>query len=312
MVEIISPGWLSLVVDNGRYGFADMGVPASSALDRYAFRAVNYLTGNALDAPAIEVMGSEFTVKFEVPVECAITGARVRAVIDGVPVDPWKSFRAKEGSILEVKEVLEGFRYYVGFSGLMVFPKIMDSYATNLECRFGGFEGRPLMKGDILNLRDVQISDGSFIRDEYIPHMSPPHRVRIIAGPEMDYFTRDSLKRLFDEHKDVPFTVSTKLNRTGVRLEGRPLAFKSGVEKSIISEAILPGTIQVPGDGLPIMMLSERTIGGYARIAMVAKVDHDLLAHMKPRDAVLFTLISVDEAELLWQRKRDNLSFINL
>jgi biotin-dependent carboxylase-like uncharacterized protein len=310
MIEIINPGWFALIGDGGRRGFADIGVPASSVLDHHAFRAANHLTGNPPDAPVIEVMGNEFTLKFGVNVKCAITGARVKAFIDGVHVDPWSSFHAREGSILEVQETIEGFRYYVSFSGIMGLQRVIGSYATNLECRFGGFRGRPLVKGDVLELFDVTATAERALRDEHIPPMNPPHRLRIIEGPEIDHFTKNSIKRFLQEHKDVPFTVSSRLNRTGIRLEGRPLVFKGSVEKSIISEGILPGTIQVPGDGLPIIMLSERTIGGYARVAMVAKVDHDLLAHLKPRDTVLFVLISVNEAELLWQRKEENLSFI--
>jgi biotin-dependent carboxylase-like uncharacterized protein len=307
---MINTGWLSLVVDSGRYGFADIGVPSSSSLDCYAFHAVNYLTGNPVDAPAIEVVGGEFALRTDVGITCAITGAKVIASNDGVPVKPWTPFKAKKGSIIEIKEVVEGFRYYVGFSGIMALEKVIGSYSTNIECRFGGFSGRPLMGGDIIQFCDVKTGEGRVLQDEYIPSMNPPHILRVIEGPEMDYFTRDSIKRFYERQKGPPFTVSARINRTGIRLDGRPLIFRGGAEKSIISEGILPGTIQIPGDGVPIIMLHERTIGGYARIAMVAKADLDLLAHLKPKDTVLFKSVSVEEAEFLWERKQENIAFI--
>jgi len=310
MIEIINTGWLSLIVDNGRYGFADIGVPTSAPLDRYAFHAVNYLSGNPIDAPAIEVVGTEFAFRTDVDITCVITGAKVSASNDGVPVKPWTPFKAKKGSIVEIEKVVEGFRYYVGFSGVMAFEKVIGSYSTNIECRFGGLNGRPLMRGDIIEFCDVKTGEWRTLQDEYIPSMNPPHRLRIINGPEMGHFTRDSIKRFFEWQETPPFLVSARTNRTGIRLDGRPLVFRAGAEKSIISEGILPGTIQIPGDGVPIIMLHERTIGGYARIAMVAKADLDLLAHLKPKDAVFFKSVTVDEAELLWKRKQENIAFM--
>jgi allophanate hydrolase subunit 2 len=125
----------------------------------------------------------------------------------------------------------------------------------------------------------------------------------------MDFFTPESIKRFF-EKKEPGHIVSSKSNKTGIRLEGEPVDFRKGVDKSIISEGILPGTVQIPGDGLPIITLYERTIGGYARLGTVAKVDQDRLAHLKPGDKVLFEMITMEEAESLWNRKMERESFL--
>ena len=303
MIEVVSPAWFSIVVDGGRYGYADVGVPGSAALDQFAYNLLNYLVGNATGAPVLEVMGNDFCVRLNAEMTCAITGARVTAYLDDRPITPWVSFTAHKGSTLRVKEVLEGFRYYVGFSGLMEVDRIIRSFSTNLECRFGGFRGRPLIKGDRVALKDPKVIGERFVFEEVVPSMDPPHVLRIIEGPESHFFTPGTINRLFEKKENSWYTVSSKSNRTGIRLEGKPLIFKKGVDKSIISEGILPGTVQVPGDGLPILMLYERTIGGYARLGMVAKVDHDRLAHLKPKDRVLFQLIGIDEAERLWRQK---------
>lgn len=303
MIEVMNPAWFSVVVDGGRYGYADVGVPGSSALDQFAYNILNYLVGNENGMPVIEVMGNEFSIRVDAEMMCAITGAQVTAYLDEKPVTPWSSFAVQRGSILRVKEVLEGFRYYIGFSGLMDVDRVINSYSTNLECRFGGFMGRPLIKGDKIAVKEPRILGERFIPEEEIPSIDSPHVLRILEGPEMHYFAPESTNRLF-EKKDHPwYIVSSKSNRTGIRLEGKPFIFKKGVDKSIISEGILPGTIQIPGDGQPIVMLNERTIGGYARLGMVAKVDHDRCAHLKPKDKVFFQFIGIDEAERLWKQK---------
>lgn len=303
MIEILNPAWFSIVVDGGRYGHADIGVPGSGVLDRFAYRLLNYLVGNEGGAPVLEIMGSGFSVKFGTDVTCAVTGAQVTAYVDDRPVTPWMSFVAGNGSTLRVREVLEGFRYYLGFSGAMDVDRVIDSCSTNLECRFGGYHGRPLIKGDRLGLKEPRVIGERFISEDAIPSMDSPHILRILEGPEIDYFTPETLSDLFDTTGRSWYTVSAKSNRAGIRLEGKPIVFKKGTDKSIISEGILPGTIQIPGDGLPILMLNERTIGGYARLGMVAKVDHDRLAHLKPKDKVVFQVIDMETAERLWRQK---------
>lgn len=303
MIEVVNPAWFSVIVDGGRYGLADVGVPNSAALDQFAYNILNYLVGNEAGAPAIEVMGNEFSIRLNCAAMCAITGANVTAYIDEKPIAPWTSCAVHEGSILRVKEVLEGFRYYIGFSGLMGADRVIGSYSTNLECRFGGFRGRPLLRGDRIGLNDPRILGERSIHEDAVPSMDSPHILHVLEGPEMNYFTTESINRLFEKKDHSWYIVSSKSNRTGIRLEGKPFIFKKGVEKSIISEGILPGTIQVPGDGQPIVMLNERTIGGYARLGIVAKVDHDRLAHLKPKDSVFFQLIGIEEAERLWRQK---------
>ena len=303
MIEIIHPGIMSVVVDGGRYGYREVGIPTSPALDLYALEVLNHLLGNKGNTPAIEIFGEKFSLKFGKDVCCAITGAKVRATLSDRPLQSWMSFEAKAGETLKVDEVWEGFRYYVGFSGTPVVEKIIGSYTTNLECRFGGYRGRALQKGDCIAFEDIRMVDAKQIPEEFIPRMMPPHTLRVVEGPESDYFTDESREGFLGGKGGTGFTVSTKLNRTGIRLDGKPLVFRAGAEECIISEGVLPGSIQVPGDGLPIIQLHERTLGGYARPALIAKVDHNLLAHLKPGDLVRFEMIGIEEAERLLDRK---------
>ncbi len=295
-VEVVNAAWLSVVVDRGRLGFADVGVPRSSGLDRLALGALNYLLGNPPSAPAIEVAGNEFHLKFHCPVSCAVTGAIVEAFLDGAPVPAWTVFAAREGSLLRVGRVLEGYRYYIGFSASVDLPLVMGSAATNIECRFGGFKGRPLMKGDRIGLCGLQTVAERSIEPRLIPTMAPPHVLRLLAGPEADRFTEASLRRFWNIEENGWYLVSARSNRTGIRMSGEKLLFRPGVEESITSEGVLPGTVQAPPDGDPIILLYERTTGGYARVAVVVNADLDRLAHVKPRDRVMFEVVTRDEA----------------
>jgi antagonist of KipI len=308
-MEILNPGWLSIVVDHGRYGFGGIGVPSSSALDQLAFRALNYITGNDLESPAIEVLGKGFAARFDSPVYAAITGARVRAWVDDKAVPEWAPFPVGPGSVLRIREVADGFRYYIGISGTLAIEKVIGSFSTNLECRFGGYKGRPLLKGDRLPIIKAEKAETHAVPADLIPKMNPPHRLRLIEGPEADFFTAESLKRFFAA-EGRGCMVSGQSNRNGIRLEGEPLEFRQGADKSIISEGILPGTVQIPGDGLPIVTLHERTIGGYARLGTIARVDQDRLAHLKPGDRVGFERISLNEVEKLWLEKMDRETFL--
>ena len=249
-------------------------------------------------------MGPRFALQFDADVVCAIAGARVKAFLDDTPLRPWASFQAKKGSLLRIKEIKEGFRYYIGFAGRIEVEAVMGSYTTNLECRFGGFNGAPLKSGDILHLNESLEIETNVIPLNMIPPMNSPHILRVLEGPETDSFTADSCRHFWEKGYHELFTVSTNLNRTGIRLEGTPLVFRPEAPKSIVSEGIVSGTVQIPGDGLPIIQLHERTIGGYARVAVIARVDQDRLAHLKAGDLVCFERITMAEGERLWMEKK--------
>ncbi|MDQ1278531.1 MAG: hypothetical protein QG555_1574 [Thermodesulfobacteriota bacterium] len=223
-ITIRNPGLLSLIVDLGRNGFGAVGVPSSSALDRFACHALYSLLDLA-NAPVLEVIDPRFALQFDADVICAIAGAKVKAFLDDTPLRPWASFHAKKGSLLRVMEITEGFRYYIGFAGKVKAEAVMDSYTTHLECRFGGLNGGPLKSGDPLHLEDLREPDPNVIPMNLIPPMTSPHILRVMEGPEACSFTVDSRRHFWEKGFHELFTVSTHLNRTGISLEGAPLLF---------------------------------------------------------------------------------------
>ncbi len=310
MITVVNPAFLSVIVDNGRFGYGYIGVAPSSGLDRFAMAMARFALGMPDNAPVFEIMGDDLSLLFSETVTFAITGARVKATVDDVPVEPWCAVKAPKGSILKVAEVLEGFRYYIGFSGIIDIDAVMGSYSTNLECGFGGFQGRPLMKGDILKFREIYDPiEHVGIPDLLIPSMCGPHILRVLSGPEADRFDPASVEFLSNRNEAAFFKASPRLNRTGIRLDGPAIQFRDKVDQSIISEGILPGTIQVPPDGLPIINCVERTIGGYARLGTVINVDLYKLAHIKPFDRVILSVSDRDEAERLSRARKDSIAF---
>ena len=180
------------------------------------------------------------------------------------------TFHAKAGSLLRVAGVLEGFRYYVGFAGRMDLPRVMGSFSTNIECAFGGFKGRPLVKGD-----RIGIAEGRRVGPKgragvapaghgAAPRAARPRRARRRTGSRAIPSISSATSR------SICGTLCQR-NRTGRASGSRASRWPSreGAAGSIISEGILPGTVQVPPDGKPIIMLYERTMGGYARAGVV-------------------------------------------
>lgn len=303
MIEILNPGLMSLIVDKGRYGFASIGVPPSAVLDDYAYEALCALLGRE-NIPVIEVMGPNFGIRFGMDMTVAVTGASLQLTLNGSPVRGWSSFHVPAGSELRVRGVREGFRYYVGFSGLMGIDRVMGSCSTYLECQFGGLDGRPLRRGDVVPIYNIEAVPPREVPEAVIPEISSPHVIHVITDLESHLFEEEDLKKALSGNREFAFTVSVVSNRTGIRLEGMNLSFKQNVPRSIISEGVIPGTVQVPGDGSPIIVLYERTIGGYARIGVVCRADRWRLAHLKPMDKVVFRSISVREAHELYKTSR--------
>ncbi len=310
-VHIMNPGLLSIIVDRGRYGFGEAGVPPSRALDTFAFAACNALLREPASTPLIEVMGAGFAFSADVDVTVAVTGAKILLQVGDRKVPGWSSFHLRRGEQARVIHVFEGLRYYVGFSGLIDVPRVMGSYTTNLECGFGGFYGRSLRKGDDLHLKALHAAGEGFVPLEWIPDMAEPHRLRFLRGPEEAAFMRASREKFYKGDEELCYTVSSASNRIGIRLDGPRLLFRKGAKESIISEGVLPGTVQVPAGGMPIILLHERTTGGYARIGVIAAADLDRLAHLKPKDRVLFERVSTEEAERLWTVRQKASRLIN-
>ena len=298
ILEIIEPGLLTTIQDRGRYGYQRFGVPVSGAMDTFALRAANLLAGNDQGAAALEMTVLGPRIRFLDDTWFALAGADLSPTLDGVPVVSWQTISAKKDSVLSFQGAQDGMRSYLAVAGGFDVPLVMGSRSTYTKTAMGGFEGRPLKAGDVLSSLDVA-SDAGFVELKLPEHIQAPtyghkHQVRVILGPQKEAFTSSGI----DTFLNSEYTVTIQSDRMGYRLEGPVIEHVSGPD--IVSDGIPLGAIQVPGDGRPIVLLTDRgTTGGYTKIATVISTDIGILAQALPGDTITFQAIAIEDAHAI-------------
>ena len=304
--EILKPGILTTIQDLGRYGFSQFGVPPSGALDTFSFRVGNLLAGNREEEAGLEITLMGLKIKALREAVIAITGGHFSPALNGEPLEMWRTHLLVEGDVIAFRKVLAGCRAYLAVGGGLVVPKIMGSCSTYLSGNFGGLEGRKLRRGDILYTPDIPAPLDKlglrFPRD-WIPSPEKEPPLRVVAGPQNHHFTEKGSQTFYSS----PYQVTPQCDRMGVRLEGPKIERRSDVEESIISEGLISGAIQIPGDGKPIIILTELVTGGYTKIATIISADLPMVAQLKPGDQVRFKTISIEEAHLLLREQEERL-----
>jgi antagonist of KipI len=296
-IKVIHAGMQTTVQDLGRRGHLAQGVPIGGAVDSVALRLANLLVGNAEGLPALEITLTAPELEFEKDAWVAVCGAR----FEGVP--PWRPFRVFEGDRLKFGNRVQGCRAYLSICGGFDVEPLMGGRGTFLPAAFGGFEGRALRDGDVIrSVPSERVLSGRWSIDERVlPHYSREPLVSVIPGSQAAEFG----DALYSER----FTVTARSNRMGIRLEGPPIARTAGGE--LVSTAVAPGTVQVPPDGNPIVLMADaQTLGGYPRIAHVVSADIPLLAQLAPGDGVRFKKTSVSEAHALARAEERRLALL--
>jgi antagonist of KipI len=287
LLEIITPGILASIQDVGRRGFGQIGVAPSGAADSYACRVGNLLVGNLENAAAIEITLMGFQARFLTETVFAVTGADLQPSLNGSPLPLWTTVGAAPGDILDLPSPFCGCRAYLTVGGGFHIPAVMGSRSTNIGTGFGGYEGRVLHPGDRLQgcgPAHYLSCVGRLLPDTLKAVPTSAWVLRVLPGPQDDQFPAASRRQFYE----ATYTVSGKSDRTGVRLEGPAIEKRAGAPDSILSEGILGGAIQIPGDGKPIILMNETVTGGYRKIAVVIAADLPLLGQLAPGDTVRF------------------------
>jgi KipI family sensor histidine kinase inhibitor len=279
VVLVREPGLLTTVQDAGRRGRRRLGVSGSGPLDAPAHAAANRAAGNSEEAAALECTVAGPVLEFLAPVRFAVTGADLGARLERADLGPWpvplgRRVLARPGNLLRFTGRRSGCRAYVALAGGIDVPFVLGSRATDLQSGFGGLDGRALRAGDGLGV--VGWSGEAPVEQAAGTHATTV-TLRVVPGPQADHFDAATLGRFLSEG----FRVGTTSDRVGCRLEGEPLRHLGPAE--ILSDGMLPGSIQVPPDGQPIVMLHDGpTTGGYPKIATVVTADLPLLAQLVP------------------------------
>jgi KipI family sensor histidine kinase inhibitor len=295
---VLKPGAQSIVVDSGRFGFQASGVPPSGPMDEYSMGLANILAGNGRGEACLEVLLGGVELLFERPCAFAVSGASLPLFLDENPAARNCALHAKKGSILRLGMAEEGLRAYIALRGGFSLPFVMGSRSTFMRGGFGGLNGRALAAGDRLAFRlsDAAPASGAACPDRTAPAAALPSFsseliLRVVPGHESGRFSEEGLRRFYGE----AYTLSPKSDRMGCRLEGPAIGQRSGAD--IVSSGVQTGTVQVPGDGQPIVLMADRqTTGGYTRIAQVIRADLPLLGQARPGARVRFLKVSAEEA----------------
>ena len=305
-IKIIAPGSYTTIQDKGRFGFQNMGIPVSGVLDVFAYTVANLLVGNPENLAVMEltIMGPSFEVKREMDI--ALTGAQMGIRVNDTLKDQWCSIRVKPGDLVTIGQVESGCRAYLAFSGGINVPLVMGSFSTYVGGNFGGFNGRPLQKGDTLETRGVPLlRHPRTIPKLFIPVYPSQVIIRAIPGPQDDYFDT-GLQTLFESE----YMVTARADRMGYRLQGNRVPIKKDMPKSIVSEPSMPGSIQIPADEQPIILLVEQTVGGYAKIATIISTDISLVAQATPGDTIRFDPIDLKTAHGLFSEEKSKINTV--
>lgn len=289
-------GMLTTVQDSGRVGHRRQGVPVSGAADPLALRLANLLVGNVESAAGLEftLVGPE--IEFRTGALVAVGGGDF-----GVPC--WHPFWVGAGETLRLGPARAGCRGYLAVAGGIAVPPILGSRSTYGRASLGGWGGRALQDGDILPVAQVvrRVVGRWRVDPRILPEYTSDPEVRVMGGTHTHEFQRDWAGESFD--------VTPQSDRMGLRLGGAALTRVSGGE--LTSMPVAPGTVQVPPDGHPIVLLADaQTVGGYPQLAHAVSVDLPLLAQLRPGDTVSFNVVPLREAAELWHARERALGML--
>jgi antagonist of KipI len=313
-VSVQSAGFLTSVQDLGRSGFRQSGVSIGGALDAHAMRVANALVGNEDSAAGLEAALGKLRLRFEDQRVVAWCGGAFTVRIGRDDLPPGHAGLVTKGEELSMTAPNAGSRAWLAISGGIDVPLVLGSRSTDLRGNFGGHEGRTLHDGDTLPLGEPAISPARVAEmfgdrriaewtasSVWVTTAQRDRFLRILRGPDWTRFTPAAQTALVGE----PFTVTLDSDRMGARLDGSNLERVD--ERDLLSEAVAPGTLQVPPNGKPILLLGDcQTIGGYPKIAHVITVDLPIAAQLWAGDLVRFHEVSLAEAQQLLRERQDD------
>ena len=312
-VHVLAPGLLSSVQDAGRHGFRHLGVGGAGAMDAYSHAIANLLVGNPVHAPALEITMAGPRLLLERAMRIALCGADIAARCDGRDLPGWRTIDLPAGSELSLGQCRRGARASLAVAGGFAVSSLLRSSSTDLRGGFGGFAGRALATGDRLAIGGNNIvADAIGIAPWWIDpapdlDFASPATIRLLPGHDLTsppdaVFARE-------------WRVAAASNRQGLRLEGDAVQPAEACDRALdrISEPVAPGTVQLPPDGRPIVLLADaQTHGGYPRIGHVIVADRPRLAQLRPGDALRFVPCTTQQARRLRCEQRQRLARIAL
>jgi antagonist of KipI len=301
--EVIHPGVYTTLQDSGRAGYMKYGIPASGAADRFSARVANLLAGNLPEAAVLETTLFRLDLLALEDLVIAVTGADLSPRVNQVPLPMWQGVGVKNGDRISFGGRKRGFRSFLAVRGGFAGPRFLGSRSVFAR----GLMGNPFQAGEILETEKgaAQTPFLAPLPADLLPDFSRRSFLRVILGPQQDRFSQQGVETFLSSE----YTVSPQSDRMGYRLDGPKIEHTRGAD--IISEAIARGAVQVPGDGLPIIMLWDAQVsGGYTKIANVISADLDGLAQVMPGEKLRFSAVTLEEAHRALREERERLATV--
>lgn len=292
VLAVDEPGLLTTIQDLGRPHAIASGVPPGGAMDRFAHIAANLIVGNEPGAATLECTVRGPRLRANAACVLAVTGAEFEIRVNGDEAPMWAAITLSAGDELAFGTRRGGARGYVSVAGGVAGDRWLGSLSTILIVARGGMHGRPLTRGDVIATVDA-VPESPALTRQFALDRRPnyrDHTLRVVAGPHIDRLTRESRDELFGS----PFTVAPDSNRMGYRLDG-PQLDAHGAE--LLSFGVVPGAVQMPGGGRPILLMADhQTAGGYPVVAVVVSASMPMAAQLLPGDELRFEEIDIDTA----------------
>ena len=307
-IRILKGGMMTTVQDLGRYGYQSQGFSVAGVMDVSSFKIANLLLDNPENEAVLEITLIGPTLEFTSATIIAITGGDFQPTINGEPAPMYTALYMNKGDVLKFGSARTGSRGYIAFSSYLDIPVVMGSRCTNLKSGLGGFKGRKLEADDYIGFR---------IKRRYLPFFlsrkldmdefdQTEATLRVVMGPQDGMFSKQGIQTFLGSE----YTVTNEFDRMGCRIEREPIEHVG--DGNINTDGISVGSIQVPTNGKPIIMLADRqSTGGYAKIGTVISVDLAKIAQAQPGQKVRFVNVSLDLAQDLYIRELESIKALD-
>lgn len=300
-LKVIKSGFLTLIQDYGRYGYQHVGLTHGGPLDEHAYLWANRLLMNDYNAPQLEISYGFFRATFFEKSVIALCGADLNASLNNNKISPWQTYNVNRGDTIELVNPKHGLRTYLAIKGGFNIVNALSSAATVVREKLGGLNG----DGVKINAND-QITYEKFVHqtvsrvpEKFIPNYSPSINLRYVPNVSVN----SAGEKAQSTFQNTVYEVTQRIDRMGYRLSGHPIECPLD---GIVSQGVSVGSIQLPKDGQPIVLMKDcQTMGGYPLLGCVSALDLSLLAQSAPGVKVSFEAVDVDalEAELLIHKK---------
>ena len=300
-IHVVYSGPRTMIQDKGRMGYQNLGFAPSGFMDRIGARRANLAVNNDETEAVIEFCVVGPSLYFDAPANIAVSGGDFKIRIGEHFYEADRAVHVEAGHTANIITGTTGTFGYVAVGGGLDIPLVMGSRSTNLRCGIGGYHGRALENGDVLEMRNpryaAQNLSGRRLPERKLTGPDEVFTARVVPGPQEDSFTERGIRTFYESE----YTVSNLSDRMGFRLDGNEVETKNGSD--IISDGIVLGSIQISGNGMPIVMMADRqTTGGYAKIATLINIDLPQFAQLRPGQKARFVPVTVQEAQRIYRQ----------